>query len=336
MDLTTTYLGLNLRSPIVPSAAAPLTENIDNVKRMEDAGAGAVILHSLFEEQIIRERYELEYHLSSHTESFAEALTYFPQPEIFHVGTNEYLNHIRTAKAAVNIPIIASLNGFSLGGWTHYAKEIEQAGADALELNIYSVPSNPDISGAEIEENYFNIVRAVRADISIPLAVKISPYFSNLAYMARKLDECGANGLVLFNRFMGPDISLEELEVKPEATLSTPEAMRLPLRWIAILYGRIEADLASTGGVNKGKDALKMLMAGAKITQVCSTLLRHGIGHIQELETEIKHWMEEHEYHSIKQMQGCLSQINCPDESAYERAQYMRGIQSYTPDHSLV
>jgi dihydroorotate dehydrogenase (fumarate) len=332
MDLTTTYMGLTLRSPLVPSAAAPLTENIANVKRMEDAGAGAIVLHSLFEEQIRQERYELHHHLTYATESFAEALTYFPEPEIFHVGVEEYLNHIRMAKQMVDIPIIASLNGSTVGGWIDYAQQIEQAGADALELNIYYVPTDMSMTGEEVEQNYIDILRAVKTAVQIPVAVKLSPFFSNMANMAKRLTEAGANGLVLFNRFYQPDINLEMLEVEPNVLLSTPQAMRLPMRWIAILYGRINASLAATSGIHKAPDVLKMLMAGASVTMLCSVLLRHGIEHIQVIEQEMREWMEEREYESVKQMQGSMSQQNCPDKSAFERVQYMRSIQSYKPE----
>ena len=332
MDLTTTYMGLTLRSPLVPSAAAPLTENVSNVKRMEDAGAGAIVLHSLFEEQIRQERYELHHHLTYGTESFAEALTYFPEPEIFHVGVEEYLNHIRMAKQMVGIPIIASLNGSTVGGWIDYAQQIEQAGADALELNIYYVPTDMEMTGEEVEQNYIDILRAVKSAVKIPVAVKLSPFFSNMANMAKRLTEAGANGLVLFNRFYQPDINLEMLEVEPNVLLSTPQAMRLPMRWIAILYGRIDASLAATSGIHKAADVLKMLMAGASVTMLCSVLLRHGIEHIQVIEQEMREWMEKHEYESVKQMQGSMSQQNCPDRSAFERVQYMRSIQSYKPE----
>jgi dihydroorotate dehydrogenase (fumarate) len=335
MDLTTNYLGLTLRSPIVPSAAAPLTENVDNIRKMEDAGAGAVVLHSLFEEQIRQERQELDHHLTYHSESFAEALTYFPEPEIFHVGTEEYLNHIRRAKQMVDIPIIASLNGSTIGGWTDFASQIQQAGADALELNIYYVPTDFNMSGAQVEQNYIDIVRAVKSAVTIPVAVKLSPFFSNMAYMAKRLEEAGADGLVLFNRFYQPDIDIDELEVRPNVLLSTPQALRLPMRWIAILYGRISPELAATGGIHKGQEVIKMLMAGAKITQICSVLMRHGIAHIRDIENEMKHWMIEHEYESVKQMIGSMSQINCPDESAFERAQYMRAVQTYKPAIAL-
>ncbi|MBE9225044.1 dihydroorotate dehydrogenase-like protein [Phormidium sp. LEGE 05292] len=335
MDLTTNYLGLTLRSPIVPSAAAPLTENVDNIKKMEDAGAGAVVLHSLFEEQIRQERQELDHHLTYHSESFAEALTYFPEPEIFHVGTEEYLNHIHRAKQMVDIPIIASLNGSTIGGWVDFASQIQQAGADALELNIYYVPTDFNMTGAQVEQNYIDIVRAVTSTVNIPVAVKLSPFFSNMAYMAKRLEEAGANGLVLFNRFYQPDIDIEDLEVRPNILLSTPQAMRLPMRWIAILYGRVRPEFAATGGIHKGQEAIKMLMAGAKITQICSVLMRHGIAHIRDIENEMKHWMVEHEYESVQQMIGSMSQINCPDESAFERAQYMRAVQTYKPAISL-
>ncbi|MFB2937395.1 dihydroorotate dehydrogenase-like protein [Aerosakkonemataceae cyanobacterium BLCC-F154] len=335
MDLTTNYLGLTLRSPIVPSAAAPLTENVDNIRKMEDAGAGAVVLHSLFEEQIRQEREELHHHLTYHAESFAEALTYFPEPDIFHVGTEEYLNHIRRAKQMVDIPIIASLNGSTIGGWTDFASQIQEAGADALELNIYFVPTDFHTTGAQVEQNYIDIVRAVKSAVTIPVAVKLSPFFSNMAYMAKRLEESGADGLVLFNRFYQPDIDIDELEVRPNIILSTPQAMRLPMRWIAILYGRILPEMAATGGIHKGQEVIKMLMAGAKIAQVCSVLMRHGITHIREIENEMKHWMIEHEYESVQQMIGSMSQINCPDESAFERAQYMRAVQTYKPAIAL-
>lgn len=336
MDITTNYLGLQLRSPLVVGAAAPLTEDLDNLKRMEDAGAAAVVLHSLFEEQLREERLELQHHLEYGTDSFAEALTYFPEPEVFHVGTSEYLQHISQAKRMVNIPIIASLNGSTIGGWTQYAKELETAGADALELNIYNIPTNIDMTGEQVEQNYISILQAVKSEVNIPVAIKLSPFFSNMANMSKKLVEAGANGLVLFNRFYQPDINIEELEVVINVLLSTPQAMRLPMRWIAILYGRLEVDFAATSGVQKGQDVIKMMMAGANVTQVVSALLRHGINHIKVIETEMINWMEEHEYESIAQMRGSMSQINCPDQSAFERAQYMKAIQTHKPAQSLV
>jgi dihydroorotate dehydrogenase (fumarate) len=331
MNLTTTYLGLPLKSPLVPSAAAPLSEDIDNILRLEDAGAAAIVLHSLFEEQLVREKFELHHHLTYGTDSFAEALTYFPEPDTFHIGPELYLEHIRQAKERVDIPIIASLNGYTPGGWIEYARSIQQAGADAIELNIYAIPTDLDLSGAEIEQNYINILQEIKAEVTIPVAMKLSPFFSNMANMAKRLDNAGADGLVLFNRFYQPDIDLANLEVYPHLMLSTPDAMRLPLRWIAILSGRIQSDLAATSGIQTGRDVLKLLMVGAKITQVCGVLLQHGIEHLHTIEQEMVTWMEEHEYESIQQMQGSLSQIHCADPSVFERAQYMKAIQSYLP-----
>jgi dihydroorotate dehydrogenase (fumarate) len=328
MDLTTNYLGLNLRTPLVPSAS-PLSEEIDNIKRMEDAGAAAVVLHSLFEEQLRQERAELHHHLEQGTESFPEALTYFPEPEEFRLGPEEYLQHIARAKKAVRIPVIASLNGSSVGGWTSYAKQIQQAGADALELNIYYIPTSANLSAGEVEQTYLDILSAVKMEVTIPVAVKLSPFFTNFACMARKLAENGADGLVLFNRFYQPDIDLETLEVEPNILLSTPMAMRLPLRWIAILYRRLNVSLAATSGIHRATDALKMLMAGADVTMLCSVLIRHGIGQIKIIERDLVAWMEEHEYESVNQLKGSLSQKNCPEPAAFERAQYMRAITGY-------
>ncbi|MFM7190775.1 MAG: dihydroorotate dehydrogenase-like protein, partial [Microcystaceae cyanobacterium] len=317
--------------PLIVGSCAPLTEDMDNLKKMEDAGAAAIVLHSFFEEQLRQERLELHHHLTHGTESFAEALNYFPEPQIFHVGSEEYLNHIRQAKEQLNIPIIASLNGSTLGGWLDYSQQIEQAGADALELNIYYVPTDLDLPGGEVEKNYLDILRMVRSEIKIPIAVKVAPYFSNMANMAKQFAENGADGLVLFNRFYQPDINLETLEVYPHVLLSTPQSMRLPLHWVAILYGRISADLAATSGILHAADILKMLMAGAKVTQLVSVLLRHGIGYIEVLEQQLRHWMEEDEYESVQQMQGSMSQLHCPDPTAFERVQYMKALQTYAP-----
>jgi dihydroorotate dehydrogenase (fumarate) len=330
MDLTTTYLGLKLRNPLVPSAS-PFTEDLANIKKMEDAGAGAVVLHSLFEEQLRADAGELEHHLTHGTESFAEALTYFPRASEFKLGPEEYLELIAKAKQAVQIPIIASLNGSSLGGWTDYARQMQQAGADALELNIYAIPTELDLSAGEVEQRYLDILKAVKSTVTIPVAMKLSPFFTNFANMARRLDQAGANGLVLFNRFYQPDIDLDALEVTPNLLLSTPMAMRLPLRWIAILYGRIEADLAATSGIHRGVDALKMLMAGADVAMLCSVLLRHGLSQISVIEKDILAWMQEHEYESVEQLKGSMSQKNCADPTAYERAQYMKAIASLKP-----
>jgi dihydroorotate dehydrogenase (fumarate) len=331
MDLSTTYLGMKLRSPLVPSAAQPLTENVDNIKRMEDAGAAAIVMHSLFEEQLSLERRELFESLTQGTESFAEALTYFPEPSTFQVGPELYLKNIAQAKAAVKIPIIASLNGSTPGGWVRYAKDIEQAGADALELNIYWIPTDPSLSSIRIEDTYVDILRSVKEQVSIPVAVKLSPFFTNFANMARRLETVGADGLTLFNRFYQPDIDLESLEVTPNILLSTPMAMRVPLRWIAILRGQVGLSLAATSGIHRATDAIKMLMAGADVTMLCSAILRHGAKHITVVENEMRTWLEEHEYESVQQLQGSMSQKNCPDPAQFERAQYMRAIASYKP-----
>jgi dihydroorotate dehydrogenase (fumarate) len=328
MDLTTKYLGLALRNPLVPSASS-LCEDLGNIKRMEDAGAGAVVLQSLFEEQLRHEAAELDHHLEHGTESFAEALSYFPAPKEFRLGPEEYLDHISKAKQAVRIPVIASLNGTSVGGWIDYAKKIQDAGADALELNIYYIPTDMALSGAKVEKTYLDILKAVRASVTLPVAVKLSPFFSNLANVARKLDKGGADGLVLFNRFYQPDINLDTLEVEHSILLSTAQARRLPLRWIAILYGRVKADLAATSGIHNAQDVLKTLMAGAKVTMLCSVLFKQGIDQIRVIEREMRTWMEQHEYESVQQMQGSLSQKKCPDPSAFERAQYMRALRSF-------
>ncbi len=325
MDLTTSYLGMQLKSPLVVSAS-PLSEELDKIRLMEDHGAAAVVLYSLFEEQIRLEAHELHHHTTMGTESFAEALSYFPEPEEYRAGPEAYLEHIRKAKAAVDIPIIASLNGATPGGWTAFAKEMESAGADALELNIYSIPTDVDLSGAEVEAAYLDIVSAVRRSVSIPVAVKLSPYFSNLAHMAKQLAMAGANGLVLFNRFYQPDIDLEALEVEANIILSRSSAMRLPMRWIAILKDRVDVDFAATSGIQKGEDVLKMLMVGANVTMLCSALLKHGIPYLGIIERKMVEWMEEHEYESVRQMQGSMSQhkVNAPAE--FERGQYMKAL----------
>jgi dihydroorotate dehydrogenase (fumarate) len=325
IDLSTNYLGLRLRTPLVASAS-PLSQEIGGIRHLEDAGASAVVLYSLFEEQLQQESFELEQHLAAGTDSFAEAASFFPQPAEFHLGPEGYLNHIRQAKDAVDIPIIASLNGATLGGWARYAKQIEQAGADAIECNIYFIPANPDISGSEIEKTYIDILREVKISVHIPVAVKLSPFFSNTANLAKQLDEAGANALVLFNRFYQPDINLDELEIQPNVLLSTPQALRLPLTWIGILYGRIRANLAATSGVHGPEDVIKLLMVGADVTMLCSALLRNGIRHLQYIEAGLVEWMEKHEYESVQQMKGSMSQIRCPNPSAFERAQYMKAV----------
>ena len=327
IDLSTSYLGRKLRTPLVASAS-PLSQEIDNIRRLEDAGASAVVLYSLFEEQLRQEMFELEHHLNAGTESFAESLTFLPQAGEFRLGPEGYLNHIRKAKEAVSIPIIGSLNGSTPGGWTRYAKEIEQAGADALECNIYFLPTDLDVPGVEIEQTYIEILKSVRASVSIPVAVKVSPFFSNMANMAQRLDDSGADSLVLFNRFYQPDIDLDQLEITPHVLLSTPQALRLPLTWIGILYGRIRAGLAATSGVHGAEDVIKLLMVGADVTMLCSTLLRNGISHLRYIEQGIQQWMDEHEYESVEQMKGSMSQLRCSDPASFERAQYMRAVKS--------
>ena len=327
IDLKTNYLGLQLRTPLVASAS-PLSQEIEGIRRLEDAGASAIVLYSLFEEQLRQESFELEHHLTQGTDSFAEASSFFPQPDEFHLGPEGYLNHIKKAKKAVSIPIIASLNGTTSGGWTQYAKLIEQAGADALECNIYSVAADPDLTSIQVEQEYIDILKAVKSAVKIPVAVKLSPFFSNMANMAKRLDDAGANGLVLFNRFYQPDINLDELQIQPNVLLSTPQALRLPLTWIGILYGRIRANLAATSGVHGPEDVIKLLMVGADVTMLCSALMRNGIEHLQHVEGGMREWMEKHEYESVQQMKGSMSQIRCPNPSAFERAQYMKAVKS--------
>jgi len=329
MDLSTTYLGLRLKNPIVPSAS-PLSAQIGTIRQMEEAGAGAIVLHSLFEEQITHEAAELDHHLTKGTESFAESLSYFPSAGEYRLGPEEYLEHVATAKAAVDIPIIASLNGVSVGGWIDYARKMEQAGADALELNVYFVAANPSLSGRVVESLYEDILKTVKKSVHIPVAMKLSPFFSSTAATALRLDAAGADGLVLFNRFYQPDIDLERLEVVPNLVLSTPHEMRLPLRWIAILHGQVKASLAATTGIATGADVAKLLMAGADATQVCSVLLRKGVGEIATILNALTTWMTEHEYESVAQMKGSMSQRACPDPTAFERANYMKALSTYT------
>jgi dihydroorotate dehydrogenase (fumarate) len=330
MNLKTTYLGLELKSPLVASSS-PFMQDLDKIKEMEDAGAAAVVLHSLYEEEIQQERYALMHHLDYGTESFAESLSYFPEPEVFYAKTDNYLEHIRKAQESVDIPVIASLNGVSLGGWSKFAKDMEQAGASAIELNTYNVPTNPETSGTDIEQVLLAIVKSVRGSVDIPIAVKLSPYFSNMANMAKQLDIVGADALVLFNRFYQPDINLETLEHEPNIILSTSYDMRLPLRWIGILYKQIEANLAATSGIHTAEDVIKMLMVGADITMMTSVVLNEGIGVFKTVTDDVRRWLEENEYESVAQLRGSMSQIHSADSSAFERAQYMRGLKTYFP-----
>jgi len=330
MNLTTNYLGLPLKNPIVVSSS-PLSQNVDSIRRLEDAGAAAVVMYSLFEEQITFDSFYVDYYLSSGTESSAESLNYFPEMQSYNVWPDEYMNLIRRAKAAVDIPVIGSLNGVSAGGWTDYAALVEEAGADAVELNVYYIPTNENVPGSEIENVYLDILREVKRTVSIPVAIKLSPYFSSTANMAKRLVEEGANALVLFNRFYQPDIDLEVLEVVPRLVLSNSNELRLPLRWVAILYGRLMADLAITTGIHTSQDVLKALMAGAKVTMMASELLQNGIRRINVVLDEMESWMCEHEYQSVAQMIGSMSQKHCAEPAAFERANYMKTLASYRP-----
>lgn len=328
-DLGTKYLGLALKSPLVASSS-PLCEDVSNIKRMEDAGAAAVVLHSLFEEQLVEDSAALDRFLVQGSESFAEALSYFPDMRSYNLGPDGYLEHIRQAKAVVGIPIIASLNGVSSGGWTSFARRIEQAGADALELNVYYLPTDPAMTAAKVEQMYADLVKEVRAAVKMPLAVKLGPYFSSLAGMAKRLSDAGANGLVFFNRFYQPDFDLEALEVTPSLALSTSEELRLRLCWVAVLCDRVPVDLAITGGVHTAEDVIKSMMAGAKIAMMTSALLRHGIGHLAAVRANLLEWMEQHEYSSIRQMQGSMSQRKVAQPAAFVRANYMKVLRSYS------
>lgn len=328
MDLTTTYLGLKLKNPIVPSSS-PLSHTLDSMKQLEDAGAAAIVMFSLFEEQIKHETSQIEHYLSYGTESFAEARTYFPTASEYSLGPDEYIKLIHKAKHELSIPIIGSLNGVTVGGWMSYAKEIEKAGADAIELNVYYIPTDPQLTGIEVEEQYVEVLRAVRQAVKIPIAMKLSPFFSSFAHMAQRFVDNGANGLVLFNRFYQPEIDIESLEVRPNITLSTSFAMRVPMRWIAILYGKINASLAATNGIHTAEDVLKMLMAGADVTMMCSALLKNGAHYVKRVLQDIEQWMLDHEYISVQQMKGSLSQKSIADPSAYERANYIKALSTH-------
>lgn len=331
MDLSTTYLGLTLKNPLVHSAS-PLSESLDHLRRLEDAGTSAVVMYSLFEEQITQESHQLDHYLSYGTESYAESLSYFPEMETYKVGPQEYLERIAEAKKTLSIPVIGSLNGVSTGGWTEYARLIEEAGADALELNIYFIPTDPFMSGPEVEQMYVDIVSDVKKSTKIPVAVKIGPFFSAMANMATRLADAGADGLVLFNRFYQPDLDLEKLEVVPHLVLSNSNDLRLPLRWVAILYGRVDVDFAITSGVHHEIDVLKGLMAGANVTMMTSALLRNGIDRVTDVLANVAKWMEEHEYESVVQMRGSMSQKHVGEPAAFERANYMKVLHSWKPD----
>lgn len=327
VDLTTTYLGLQLKNPLVASAS-PISKKLDGIRRLEDAGVSAVVMYSLFEEQIIHESLALDHYLSRGSESQPEAQSYFPDLDNYNLGPDSYLELIQKAKAAVSIPVIGSLNGATNGGWVDYARRIQEAGADALELNIYQIPTDPAATSAQVENAYIEIVKDVRNQVSIPLAVKLSPFFTSLPNLATQLAEAGANGLVLFNRFYQPDLDIETLEVVPNLVLSTSDELRLPLRWIAILFGRVKTDLALSTGVHNHTDAIKALMAGANVAMTTSELLHNGIQRAGEILVELRKWLEKFEYDSVRQMTGSMSQKAVADPAAFERANYMKALSS--------
>jgi len=330
VDLTTTYLGLKLKNPLVASPS-PLSEKVENVIRMEQAGIAAVVMYSLFEEQIIHESLELDYFLTRGTESFAEALTYFPNIGKYSLAPDKYIETLEKTKLAVNIPVLGSLNGVSTGGWIEYAQKIQDAGADGLELNLYYLPTDINLTSTQLEDNYLKLVNDVRGKVKIPLAVKLAPFFTALPHFANRLVQAGADGLVLFNRFYQPDLDLENLEVVPNLVLSNSDDLRLPLRWIAILYGKVKADLALTSGVHTSEDAIKAIMAGANVAMTTSALLKRGTNAIQQILTGLEEWMTEREYESVQQMRGSMSQGAVAEPSAFERANYMKVLNSFNP-----
>ena len=328
IDLSTTYLGLKLKNPLVASAS-PLSEKLDSARRLEDAGVSAIVMYSLFEEQVIRESLELDHYLSLGTHTYAEAITYLPDVGRYSLGPEAYVENVYRLKKATAIPIIGSLNGVSTGGWIQYAQQIEQAGADAIELNIYYLPVDPALTGAELENTYVTLVRDLRSQVKIPIAVKLSPFFTSMPNMARKLVDAGADGLVLFNRFYQPDFDLDELEVVPNLQLSTSSELRLPLRWIALLYGRVQTDYALTSGVHTSLDMLKAMMAGACVTMVASEFLKNGIERATDMLDGMLSWMEENEYESVMQMKGSMSAQAVAQPNAFKRTNYMKVLSSY-------
>ena len=333
MDLRTTYMGMELKHPIVASAS-PLAGTVANIKRLEDAGASAVVMFSLFEEQLKHESAALEYLMTAHTESFAESLNYFPEVDDYTVGPDSYLDILRRASEAVDIPIMGSLNGITNAGWIEYAQLMQQAGAKGIELNIYYIPADLTTSGRQVEERYIEIVKAVKAAVTVPVAVKLSPFFSAIGSMAKTLDDAGADALVLFNRFYQPDFDLERLEVAPNLNLSAPDEIRLPLLWIAVLYGRLRASLGATRGVHTPAEVVKYLMAGADVVMTTSALLKHGADYLTTLRDGLQTWMEMHRYSSVAQMKGSMSQRNVADPTAFERANYIKTLESYRSDYA--
>jgi dihydroorotate dehydrogenase (fumarate) len=327
MNLATTYLGFELPHPLVPGAS-PLVENLDTVRRLEDAGAPMIVMNSLFEEQILREEINLARSMETPAESFAEALTYFPEPKEFNLGPDEYLEQVRRVKSAVSVPVIGSLNGTTEGGWLRYSRLIEQAGADGLELNLYELASDPRETGEAVEQRGLRVVRAVKESVRIPVSVKLSPFYSSIANFAHKLDEAGADGLVLFNRFYQPDIDVEQQELL-RVNLSSPAELLLRLRWIGVLSGRVRPSLAASGGVHGAVDVVKAVMAGAHVTQVVSALLQHGPDYLRHVVRDLGRWLEDHEFESLRQMQGSMSLLRCGDPASYQRANYVRLLQSW-------
>ena len=328
MDLSTTYLGFTLPHPLMPGAS-PLADDLDTVRRLEDAGAAAIVMRSLFEEQITREQVGTVHNILVHEESFAEALSYFPEPDEYALGTDGYLEQLRRIKAAVAVPVIGSLNGTTPEGWIDYAKQMQEAGADALEINFYHVATDPAESGADVEKRLLDVVRLVKQAVTVPVAVKLSPFFSSLPHIARQLDTLGADGLVLFNRFYQPDIDQEALEATPRLNLSTSDELLLRVRALATLSGRVGASLAATGGVHNALDALKAVMAGAHAVQMVAALLHHGPQALRQVRDELAAWLEDHEYESLRQAQGSMRLERCPDPGAFERGNYMRVLQTW-------
>lgn len=329
-DFATKYLGLILKNPLV-AAAGPLSKKLDSLRKLEDAGVGAVVLHSLFEEQIVHESQELDHYLTRLTNATPEALTWFPDLGDYNLLPEEYLEHIRTVKSALDVPVIASLNGFTAGGWVQWAKRMEEAGADALELNVYQVQTSAEVSSAQMEDNMVALIQDVRKQVKIPLSLKLSPFFAGLPHLCRRLSQAGVDGLVLFNRFLQPDLDPEGLDVSTTVKLSDSDDLRLPLRWSAILHGKVEADIAITTGIHTGKDLVKAVMSGASVGQVTSEFLSKGPQRAAGILSEFADWMRDYEYTSVTQMRGALSQKNAADPSAYERANYMKALQSF--DH---
>lgn len=328
-DLRTNYMGLDLRTPLVASPS-PFAENLDKLRMLEDAGIGAVVMHSLFEEQIELEQHHLNLHLEHGESSYSEAISYFPELSTYHLGPQRYLDHLHNVKNALRVPVIASLNGVSPGGWLTYAQRMQEAGADGIELNIYHLPTDPNTTAANLENDYIQLVREIKTHVSIPVAVKLSPFFTAPAHFAKRLDEAGANALVLFNRFYQPDLDIENLEVTPALELSTPSELRLRLRWTAILYGHLNADIAITGGIHSHQDLIKALLAGASIGMSTSALLHHGPRYAAHILHELNHWLDTHDYTAVTQMIGSMSQRHVAEPAAFERANYLKVLGSYT------